>query len=178
MPTPCQIAFRAGQKQRLAHPLPSGAYKLRDARREISRMIKTMEAIGDYLRLPRSRRIGTINLGGCTTEDRASYLKKIPTDVATSMGWAVMPAIMALTGDGLSEAEANSIATEAKARISRLIDDGDVEHARLRTGISGEYKDLRSGYSSLYGLLQDAEAIIIDALSAVEVRMHDVDYAR
>jgi hypothetical protein len=168
--TPCQSAFKAGLKQRLAHPLPSGAYKLRDAHREITRMMTTMEAIGDHLRLPPSRRAVTINLGGCTTEDRATYLKNIPTDVAINMGWAVMPAIIALTEDGLSEAEAKSVRSEAETRISRLLDKGDTEHARLRTGIRGEYHDIKSGYSSLYGFLRDAQAIITGALSVVKRR--------
>lgn len=173
-PTPCHNAFNAGHKQRLAHPLPSGAYKLRDAHRDISRMMSTMEEIGDYLRLPASRRVGTISLGGCTTEDRAIYLRNIPTAVATTMGWAVLPAISALIGDGLSKAEAKFVTSQAEARISRLLDKGETEHARLRKGIQGEYDNIKSGHSSLYGLLQDAQAIIMDALSAVEARKCDV----
>jgi hypothetical protein len=133
-------------------------------------MMTTMEAIGDHLRLPPSRRAVTINLGGCTTEDRATYLKNIPTDVATNMGWAVMPAIIALTEDGLSEAEAKSATSQAKAQVSRLLDKGDREHARLRKGIQDEYDNIKSGYSSLYGFLRDAQAIITGALSVVKRR--------
>ena len=165
--TPCHRAFATGQQSRAKSPLPSGAYKLREAQRSIQKDMESIDAIRDYLLHPKKLYRGAL-LGRCTTEDKASYLKGIPESIAGILGRDVLPSIKALGADGLTQRE---IATElqiATHKAQNILQDCEVQCERLRGGIKGEYQAIKSGYSDLFRLLQDAEQIIESPLQAVE----------
>ena len=165
--TPCHRAFAAGQQARAASPLPSGAYKLREAQRSVEHYKASMHAIRDYLTHPKKFYPGA-PLGYCTTDDKATYLKGIPESIARLFGKDVLPSIKALGADGVVEQE---IATEleiATYKARSLLEECEIQHRRLRGGIKDEYEAIKSGYSELYALLEDAEQIIKSPLQAVE----------
>ena len=165
--TPCHRAFATGQQSRAKSPLPSGAYKLREAQRSIQHYFESFYAIRDYLSHPKKLYHGAL-LGRCTTEDKASYLKGIPESIAGVLGKDVLPSIKALGADGLSQRE---IATElqiATHKARSLLEECELQHQRLRGGIKDEYESIKSGYSELYALLEDAEQIIQSPLQALE----------
>jgi hypothetical protein len=84
MPQPtCQDTFAAAQQRRRSYPFDAGAYKLREARHALLRMMETIDAIGDFLRKPKSARIGTTLGLCCTTDDKAYWLKNLPKQVAS-----------------------------------------------------------------------------------------------
>ena len=163
----CHRAFAAGQHTRAASPLPSGAYKLREAQRSVEDYKASMRAIRDYLTHPKKFYPGA-PLGRCTTDDKATYLKGIPESIARLFGKDVLPAIKALGADGLSRRE---IATEleiATYKVRSLLEECEIQHRRLRGGIKDEYEAIKSSYSELYALLEDAEQIIKSPLQAVD----------
>jgi len=165
--TPCHRAFAAGQRARAASPLPSGACKLREAHRTIQHYFESFHAIRDYLTHPKKFYPGA-PLGYCTTDDKATYLKGIPESIARLFGKDVLPSIKALGADGLSRRE---IATEleiATYKARSLLEECEIQHRRLRGGIKDEYEAIKSGYSELYALLEDAEQIIKSPLQAVD----------
>jgi hypothetical protein len=165
--TPCHRAFATGQQSRAKSPLPSGAYKLRKAQRSIQHYFESFYAIRDYLLHPKKFHRGA-PLGHCTTDDKATYLKGIPESIARLFGKDVLPSIKALGADGLSQRE---IATElqiATHKAQILLQDCELQHQRLRGGIKDEYEAIKSGYSDLFGLLQDTEQIIESPLQALE----------
>jgi hypothetical protein len=164
---PCHRAFAAGQHARAASPLPSGAYKLREVQRFVEHYKSSMHAIRDYLTHPKKFYPGA-PLGYCTTDDKATYLKGIPENIARLFGKDVLPSIKALGADGLGEQE---IATEleiATYEAQKLIQECEIQRQRLRGGIKDEYDAIKSDYSELYALLEDAEQIIKSPLQAVE----------
>ena len=165
--TPCHRAFRRAQQSRARSPLPSGANKLREAQRSIQHYLESCNAIRDYLLHPKKFHRGA-PLGHCTTDDKATYLKGIPKGIARLFGKDVLPSIKALGADGLSQRE---IATElqiAAHKAQILLQDCELQHQRLRGGIKDEYEAIKSGYSDLFGLLQDTEQIIESPLQALE----------
>ena len=165
--TPCHRAFAAGQQARAASPLPSGAYKLRKAQHTIQHYFESFHAIRDYLTHPAKFYPGA-PLGHCTTDDKATYLKGIPESIAGLFGKDVLPSIKALGADGVVEQE---IATEleiATYKARSLLEECEIQHRRLRGGIKDEYEAIKSGYSELYALLEDAEQIIKSPLQAGE----------
>ena len=165
--TPCHRAFQLAQKSRTKSPLTSGAYKLREAHRSIEKYVESLYAIRDYLNKPRSFFPGA-PLGHCTTEDKATYLKGIPTNIAELIGKDVLPAIRALVGDDIPKREMRIELDVARHRTEHLLAECEAQHTRLRAGISSEYRAMKDGYSDLYGLLQDAESIVASALEVVE----------
>ena len=164
---PCRRAFEVAQKNRRKHPLTRGDYKLRDTQRNLGRMITTSDTIGDHLRHPPKHR-APVALGGCTTDDKAVYLKRLPTAVATMFGHDVLPAIAALTDDGVPLNDVRQALGRIQRRVDHLLDKCDVQHARLKGGIATEYADMKAGYSELYGLLTDAMDIVRDAQAVQE----------
>ncbi len=165
--THCRHAFDQGQASRRKHPLTRGAYKLRDTQQNLNRMIATLDAVGDYLRR-RPQHRGPLPLGGCTTDDKAIYLKRIPTTLAKMFGYDVLPAIAALTGDGVPQHNVRQALGQIQRRVEYLLDECDVQHASLKKDIKAEYENMKAGYSELYGLLTDALDLVRDAQAVQE----------
>lgn len=164
--TPCHDTFDRAQARRKQHPLTSGASKLRDACQGLAKDQQTMETIGDFLRHPKRYGVGQY-LGGCTTDDKAQWLKRIPLNVAETLGHDILPAIRALTGDGVLAPEVEAELKSATSRAMSLLADCEEQHARMKAGIKYEYANIKNGYSEVYGLLSEAYSIASQALDIV-----------
>lgn len=172
MPTPtpkrpCHDAFGAAQVLRAQYPLSAGAYKLREALQRIARMQATMNAIGDYLRNPHRYTAG-VSLSSCTTDDMADWLKNLPKQLADMLGYEILPAIAALTGDGIATSYVAGELESANAHVRDLLHDCEKQYARLHARIEREYRAMKSGYSDVYALLVDAESIARRALELID----------
>ena len=164
---PCRRAFEQGQASRRKHPLNRGAYKLRETQQNLNLMITTLDAVGDYLRR-RPQHRGPMGLGGCTTDDKAIYLKRIPTTLAKMFGYDVLPAIATLTGDGVPQHNVRQALGQIQRRVESLLEEADVQHFRLKKGIKVEYENMKTGHSELYGLITDAQDIVRAAQAVQE----------
>ena len=164
---PCHRAFHRAQQSRAKSPLPSGAYKIREAQRSIQHYFESFYAIRDYVLHPKKFHRGA-PLGHCTTDDKATYLKGIPESIARLFGKDVLPSIKALGADGLTRREIASELEIATYKTRSLLEECELQHQRLRGGIKDEYEAIKSGYSELYALLEDAEQIIESPLQALE----------
>jgi hypothetical protein len=161
-------AFQDAQNRRLKHPLDSGECKLLQVRTSLSRMQKTMDKIGEYLKNP-SHFYKVQTLGHCcTTNDKAYWIKSIPAQVANLLGYDILPAIAALTNDGLSKRDTDTTLDIANGMAKTLLKDCERQEARLKSGISAEYDNMKTGYSEVHGLLVDADLIAEDALQVLE----------
>lgn len=163
----CHDTFATAQARRRFYPLKTGANKLRDARHRLSRMMKTIDAIGDILRKPGSVRSGSALGPCCTTDDKAVWLKCVPDQVAEMLGYDILPAIAALTADGVPKTVLAAELKLAQATANQLLKDCEVQRVRLKRGIKGEYAAIKSGQSELYDLLVNAERISQNALDSV-----------
>ena len=161
-------AFQDAQNRRLEHPLDSGAYKLREIRWRLSRMQETMYQIEEYLKNPSHFYKGQILGHCCTTDDKAVWIKSIPAKVAELLGYDILPAIAALTNDGLSKRDTDTAFDTAKQRAEALLEDCERQESRLKGGISAEYDMMKTGYSEVHGLLVEADRIAEDALQVLE----------
>jgi hypothetical protein len=160
MPTPttCQEIVTAAREKRKAHPLPSGGYKLREAKNRINQLHKLVTTIAD--RVCTGGKFGeTENLGPCMATERGAYLKGIPAQLAELLGHTILPAIAALEGDGVPKAEVERLLSRAETDAQRLIDACEALRLRLKGGIKHEYNAMRRGESELLGLLGDVQAL-------------------
>jgi hypothetical protein len=166
--TPCRDAFNESAKIRTAHPLPSGAYKLRDALHWLSHMKRSMDEISNHLNNPGNYAIGQM-LGHCgTTDDIDTWIKDIPIQVAQMLGRDILPAIAALTGDGIPQSDVTGEVARANPDATKLLNDCEHQRKRLQRGIKGEYKMMKTGYSDVYALLVGAEIIAETALQLID----------
>jgi len=165
----CQDTFAEAQLRRRSFPLEAGAYKLREARHRLSRMMKTIEAIGDFLRQPGSVRSCSALGPCCTTDDKAIWLKGVPDQVAEKLGYDILPAIAALAAEeGIAETDVAAELATARARADQLVDQCEAQRVRLKRGVKAEYPEIKSGQSELYVLLVDADHLAIRALELAE----------
>ena len=149
-------------------PLASGGYKLREERWRILRRQKTMYQIGEYLKNPSNFEKGRMLGPCCTTDDKAYWIKSIPALVANQLGYNILPAIAALTNDGLSKRDTDIAFANAKQRANALLKDCEWQQTRLKGGISVEYTMMKTGYSEVHGLLVESDCIAEDALEVLE----------
>lgn len=165
--TTCYDTFAEAQQKRRANPLEAGAYKLREARHKLSRMMNTVDAIGDFLRHPGSLRSGSALGPCCTTNDKAIWLKDVPDQVAEILGYDILPAIAAQAAEEYETDVAIELAS-AQTQAKQLLVDCEVQRLRLKRGIKAEYGAIKSGHSELYDLLIDADRISQHALELVD----------
>jgi hypothetical protein len=166
--TICHDAFDAAQQKRAQHPLQAGAYKLREVRNRVERMQDTMCDIGEYLKKPRDFYPGQCLGSCCTTDDKADWIQSLPAKVADLIGYDLLPAIAALTGDGIAETDVAGELANARASARRLVKDCEAQHIRLQAGTEPEFHAIETGYSDVYALLVDADGIARRALELID----------
>ena len=161
-------AFQDAKNLRRKYPLTSGADKLRETRSSLSRMQETIYQIGEYLKNPSHFYKGQILGHCCTTDDKAVWIKSIPAQVAELLGYNILPAIAALTNDGLSKRDTDTTLEIANEMAKSLLEDCKRQQTRLKGGISAEYDKIKTGISDVYDLLVDADRIAEDALQLLK----------
>ncbi|WP_445809435.1 hypothetical protein [Yoonia sp.] len=162
--TPCRDAFHAAEHSRRAIPLSQGEYKLRELRLAIACMQNSMLAICEYLEKPRSVRPGELLGQCCTTDDKAYWIRGIPMWIADQLGRNAIPAIAALTGDGVARGHVAVELRRAREDVNRIVANCDKQHAQLKGRIAREYDAIRSGSSGVCFLLNDVDDLARRAL--------------
>ena len=163
MPTPtnCHAIFNAAQVQRAKYPLTKGRYKLDEAEQAINQLQKLVTTVAKRVRT--GGKFGeTENLGPCMADERGTYLKGIPAQLAELLGYTILPAIAALEGDGVPKAEVQRLLIRAETDAQRLINDCEALRLRLNAGIKHEYDAMRRGESELLSLLDGIKVLAQD----------------
>ena len=160
-PTNCHAIFNAAQVQRAKYPLTKGQYKLDEAEQAINQLQKLVTTIAKRVRT--GGKFGeTENLGPCMADERGTYLKGIPAQLAELLGYTILPAIAALGGDGVPKAEVQRLLIRAETAAQRLINDCEALRLRLNAGIKHEYDAMRRGESELLSLLHGIKVLAQD----------------
>lgn len=165
---PCRDAFDAAQAFREQVPLPAGRYKLEQALWELGRMRTNVELSSRIVR-KQDAKDAKAALAGCAPEERGTYLKRIPRDVANILGRLILPGTAELHADGLTKAETQRRFRSAQTRTMALLTECEGVHHRLRQGIRHEYDAMKAGRSYLLPLIDAAESIAHDGLRSVRV---------
>lgn len=167
--TPCRAAFDEAEAFRRSVPLTSSQHKLREAASELAQIRATVDAIADSVRTPRDYRPGQL-LGMCTMDDRAVWLKRLPTILAEKLGRKILPGIAALAGDGVPSDVAAHETREARQQAEQLLTRCEALYARLKRGIAPEYEALKRGDSELFDLLDEVEDMTDWGLRVLDVQ--------
>lgn len=167
----CQAVFREAMRDRRAkHPFERiSAYKVRESRGNIASTIGTLTEIisvvssGETYSVP-------ILLGGCTTEDKAYRLKRIPAIIARELGYNLIPAIEALTVEGVAADDILTFILSIKERVDQLVRDCDAIQPEISRSIQGEYDAMKAGDSRIMRICVEALDIADLAVAFCERR--------
>lgn len=154
--------FLAAMERRVAnHPFDRiSAYKIRECRDNLQRNLHTVASIADYLCARRSERRSSM-LVGCTEEDKGYRLKRVPEIVADELGYNLIPAVKALSLEGVPAVDIKLFIRTIKPQVDQLLADCDAARGATARSIKPEYAALKAGYSSM-------EQISADALNIAE----------
>lgn len=159
MPT-CHDIFNAARAERAKYPLTHGQYKLAEAVHMIDRWRDLITTITERVRT--GGKFGQDEyLGPCMAYERGTYLKSIPARLAGLLGYTILPAIAALEGDGLPNAQVQRLLRCAETDAQRLIDACEALRLRLKGGINQEYDAMHKGESALFQLLDDGKKLVM-----------------
>lgn len=169
----CHAIFRAALRDRRAnHPLDRiSAYKVRESRDNLHHNLRTVASIAVYLGArPCDRH--SIMLLGCTEEDKAYRLKRAPHIIARELGYNLIPAIEALTVEGVPDADIASFILSIKPLVDNLLAEYDAIQMGTTRSIQPEYDALKAGNSTIERICADALDIAEQAVDFCE--QHDV----
>ena len=158
--TSCLDAFSEGERFAQQYTRTHGACKLRE------RLAQWVGAEMEVTRIARAicNPKLSFELRHCTFEDKASWLKQAPIWTAYELGADILPAFVALVGDGMSDADVRRLLPEVRSRIKSLVVDLHRAQTLVELSTSTEYRRMRSGSSVIGDALsrarQGLEAIV------------------
>ncbi len=123
----CREKFHEGQQERLNHPLPYGAYKMKEVG---NRLESCLESLLEIINYKLSGQPMPTCFRHCANSEVNSWLKDRPLDIAKSMGYDILPGIAALGGDGVTKGDVQRIKARYKTVISAIIVQCDAVHRR------------------------------------------------
>ena len=144
-------AFSSGYKQRQHYPLHSGLYKLRESRQNLKRMHTTVTEV--QLHKQNNRRL-PYALNQCMRFEVSSWLKSTPSEITWLLGYNILPAIYALTGDRINAIDIQSIRKNIQPEIEKLIIECERTNHLIKKNIKYEYRNMKCSQSELLDLLE------------------------
>jgi hypothetical protein len=138
------------------HPFDRlSAYKVRESRNNLRHELALLRSVQLYLATTKSMR-RPAQLIGCTPDDMARRIKRVPTIIAEELGYNLMPAALALAVEGVSSRAVSRLASALLPRINALLAECDATKLICQMSASLLYHDLRTGSSPLPRLCRDA----------------------
>ncbi len=163
--TPRTVFLSAVEDRITNHPFDRiSAYKVRESRDNIIRMINTLNEIIAVVSSGETHSV-PIRLGGCTTEDKSIWLKDLPGNLAHELGYNLIPAIQALNVEGVPEAAINSFIKSIKGDVCQLLKDCDAVQTDTGRSVKGEYARMKAGCSETLRICNDALVIADQAVA-------------
>jgi hypothetical protein len=163
--TPHAAFLRAMEDRIKKRPFKTiSAYKIRESRDNIVRRIDTLTEIISMLSTGETYPV-PILLGGCTTEDKAIWLKHLPGNLAGLLGGNLIPAVQALNVEGVPDAVINSFVQSIKGKVLQLLKECDAMQADTNPSIRGEYTRMKAGHSEMLRICHDALVIADQAVA-------------
>lgn len=147
----CTNTFKMATNERRKCPLPHGGYKLREYGHRLGRIEQDLVTIRLFVSTGRRDA-----LYSCTYEDKATWLKDLPTLMAYRLGYDLIPSFLALPADGVPQLVIASLEPEINERVNDLLAELELVRQRITKNIGLEYDRMRFGDPMLEPLVYDA----------------------
>jgi hypothetical protein len=167
----CIEAFEDGVHSRLNYPLHLGLYKLSESYRRIQYVRDEVIRVAEVVNGKRS----PFSLRSCTNEDKAYWLRDVPTNVAFRVGYEIIPGLRALEFDGVPKSQSKAAARLVEAATPHRIVRWDQLRNTYNNRIASEYSRMRNGQSNALLVVDDALSMIDSALKTLPLNIqHEV----
>lgn len=164
-----RTAFLRAMEDRIANrPFETiSAYKVRESRDNIARMLSTLTEIISVVSSGERHPV-PILLGGCTTDDKAMWLKDLPGNLARELGENLIPAVQALNVEGVPEAAVEGFVQSIRGKVGQLLKDCDAMQMDIGSSIKREYARMKAGRSEMLRICRYALDIADQAIAFCE----------
>jgi hypothetical protein len=154
--TPRNVFLSAMEDRITNHPFDNiSAYKVRESRDNIIRMINTLNEIITVVSSGETHSV-PILLGGCTTEDKSVWLKDLPGNLSHEFGYNLISAIQALNVEGVPEPKIDRFIQSIKGDVCQLLEDCDAVQTSTGRSVKGEYARMKAGCSETLRICNEA----------------------
>jgi len=149
--------FTRAMRDRIANRpfVDISAYKVRESLGNIESAISTVTEIIEFTTSDDCSSPPVL-LGGCTSEDKGIWLKDLPGNLAHELGYNLIPAIEALSVEGVPPAAIRAFIQSINGCVNQLLADCDAVQAANSRTIKGEYALMKQGRSSALRICNDA----------------------
>jgi len=113
------------------------------------------------------------SLRSCTNEDKAYWLRDVPTNVAFRVGYEIIPGLRALEFDGVPKAHSENAVRLIESAIPPRLAQWDQLRNTYKNRIVSEYARMRNGQSNALLVLDDALSMIDSALKTLPLNIQD-----
>lgn len=159
----CLEAYDYGVRSRLNYPLRMGLYKLSESYKRIQYVRDEVVRIAEVLNGKRN----PFSLRSCTNEDKAYWLRDVPTDIAFRVGYEIIPGLRALEFDGVPKAQSENAAHLIESAMPSQLAHWDQLRNTYKNRIASEYARMRNGQSNALLVVDDALSMIDSALKTL-----------
>jgi len=165
----CLEAFNDGVHSRLNYPLHMGLYKLSESYMRIQHSRDEVVRVAEVVNGKRS----LFSLRSCTNDDKAYWLRDVPTNVAYRVGYEIIPGLRALEFDGVPKAQSENAARLIESAIPPRLVQWDQLRNTYKNRIASEYARMRNGQSNALLIVDDALALIDSVLNTLPLKIQD-----
>jgi len=144
-----------------------GLYKLIESYRRIQYIRDEVVRVAEVVNGKRSK----FSLRSCTNEDKAYWLRNVPTHLAYRMGYEIIPGLRALEFDDVPKAQAEAAARLIESSISQRLMHWDQLRNTYKYSISCEYARMCKGQSNVLLVVDDALSIIDSTLKTLPLNI-------
>ena len=165
----CLEAFDDGVHSRLNYPLHMGLYKLSESYRRIQHSRDEVVRIAEIIKGKRS----PFSLRSCTNEDKAYWLRDVPTNLAYRVGYDIIPGLRALEFDDVPKVQSENAARLIESSIPPRLVQWDQLRNTYKDSIASEYARMRNGQSNALLIVDDALSMIDSALKTLPLNIQN-----
>jgi hypothetical protein len=165
----CLEAFEDGVHSRLNYPLHTGLYKLSESYKRIQHSRDEVVRVAEVVNGKRN----PFSLRSCTNEDKAYWLRDVPTNVAFRVGYEIIPGLRALEFDGVPNTQSENAARLIESAIPLRLMQWNQLRNTYKNRIASEYARLRNGQSNALLVVDDALSMIDSALKTLPLNIQN-----
>jgi hypothetical protein len=146
-----------------------GLYKLSESYKRIQHSRDEVVRITEIINGNRS----PFSLRSCTNEDKAYWLRDLPTNVAFRVGYEIIPGLRALEFDDVPRCQSEAAVLRVESGIPSSLVKWDQLRDTYKNRIASEYARMRNGQSNALLVVDDALSMIDSALKTLPLNIQN-----
>lgn len=146
----CVQSFNDGKAQRVSYPLHQGRYKVEERERSLVAIKDSLRMVRDFV----NGRSSCTYLGCCMASDKHTWLKNLPLDIAFSLGYDLLPGLLAFKKEGALCVDRYYPAIEHDCEL--VVDRMEQVRIAIKKDIRVEYRQMKLSSSLLEPLIDEA----------------------